>query len=151
MKKILLAMAVAAAGVCSCSESAVEQRSLGLNDSLVMPYVECSPSAVARCFAIGDSVYARMGKYTLEDLGYFCVDNLPSKLIMTFATLIEKETIMGVLAKTTGPFVVPLGRGNFVLPDASEVADCAAIEANLSETFIASSALKRKPFNAVVK
>lgn len=26
----------------------------------------------------------------LEDLGYFCVDNLPAKLIMTFATLIEK-------------------------------------------------------------
>ena len=83
MKKILLAMAVAAAGVCSCSESAVEQRSLGLNDSLVMPYVECSPSAVARCFAIGDSVYARMGKYTLEDLGY-CNDNRNAYLMKTY-------------------------------------------------------------------
>ena len=37
---------------------------------------------------------------------------------------------MGVLAKTTGPFVIPLGRGNFVLPDASE--DCAALRDAIS-------------------
>lgn len=39
---------------------------------------------------------------------------------------------MGVLAKTTGPFVIPLGRGNFVLPDASEVEDCAALRDAIS-------------------
>ena len=83
MKKILLAMAVVAAGLCSCGESAVEERSLGLNDSVVMPYVECSPSTVARCFAIGDSVYARTGKYTLEDLGY-CDDDRNEYLMKTY-------------------------------------------------------------------
>lgn len=83
MKKILLAMAVVAAGVCSCSESGVEERSLGLNDSVVMPYVECSASAEARCFAIGDSVYARTGEYTLEDLGY-CDDNRNEYLMKTY-------------------------------------------------------------------
>lgn len=88
MKKILLTLAVVAAGVCSCSESAVEERSLGLNDSVVMPYVECSPNAVARCFAIGDSVYARTGEYTLEDLGY-CDDNRNDYLMKTYGDTVS--------------------------------------------------------------
>lgn len=90
MKKILLTLAVLAACMCSCTresaqgaEAQVVTDSLGLNDSVVMPYVECSPNAVARCFAIGDSVYARTGKYTLEDLGY-CDDDRNEYLMKTY-------------------------------------------------------------------
>lgn len=34
---------------------------------------------------------------------------------------------MGVLVKTTGPFVIPLGRGEFAEPDVCEVEDSAAL------------------------
>ena len=34
---------------------------------------------------------------------------------------------MGVLVKTTGPFVIPLGRGEFAQPDVCEVEDSAAL------------------------
>lgn len=38
---------------------------------------------------------------------------------------------MKVLAKTTGSFIVPLGGGEFVFPDFSEVEDCALLRSEV--------------------
>lgn len=38
---------------------------------------------------------------------------------------------MKVLVKTTGAFIIPLGRGEFVLPEASEVEDCALLQSEI--------------------
>ena len=39
---------------------------------------------------------------------------------------------MKVLAKTAGAFIVPLGGGEFVLPDFSEVEDCALLRSEVA-------------------
>lgn len=38
---------------------------------------------------------------------------------------------MKILVKTTGAFIIPLGRGEFVLPEASEVEDCALLQSEI--------------------
>ena len=38
---------------------------------------------------------------------------------------------MKILVKTTGSFISPLGRGEFVLPEASEVEDCALLQSEI--------------------
>jgi len=38
---------------------------------------------------------------------------------------------MKILVKTTGAFIIPLGHGEFVLPEASEVEDCALLQSEI--------------------
>lgn len=38
---------------------------------------------------------------------------------------------MKILVKTTGAFIIPLGRGEFVLPESSEVEDCALLQSEI--------------------
>lgn len=39
---------------------------------------------------------------------------------------------MGVLVKTTGPFVIPLGHGEFITPDVSEAEDCEILRSSVA-------------------
>ena len=43
----------------------------------------------------------------------------------------KRKFFIKILVKTTGAFIIPLGRGEFVLPEASEVEDCALLQSEI--------------------
>ncbi|MGM9869999.1 MAG: hypothetical protein ACI30R_10315 [Sodaliphilus sp.] len=75
MKDFVIFCAMMVVGLCSCGGGTAKcgdvpaADSLGLNDSVVRKYVACPESVASSLIAVGDTVYAHTGAYTLDDLG----------------------------------------------------------------------------------